>query len=319
MKTTVSLLILSLLFTLTLKSQNTHNFFQEGETQLSINGVKHWVKISGVKNNTTPIVIIHGGPGGDNYTFERIIGPSLEKFASIIYYEQRGCGRSEAPEDTSDYTIPTLIKDLDKLREMIGLKKISLLGYSFGAELALRYAKHYPEKVDRLILESPVELSTYAKLIQIEGFYSIADSSFKESIEEIVEGNTTINDKYFKVWSKASTPVVDKFLFLNQDVAALNREMWENSNLESLGRRHFERVIFESSKGDLLESVQGLETKCLIISGIHDKNGGFHYGRDLNKILPNSELKLYRNSGHFPDMEEPEEFARDIKNFVYRE
>jgi len=319
MKTTVSLLILNLLFNLPLRSQNIQNSFQEGETHLAINGIKHWVKINSIINSTTPIVIIHGGPGGDTYSFEKTIGPLLEEFATIIYYEQRGCGRSEASKDTSNYTIPTLINDLDGLREILGLDKISLLGYSFGAELALRYARHYPEKVDKLILESPVELSTYSKLIQMEGFYSIADSSFKKSIETIIEGNNTISDKYIQVWGKASTPIVDEFLFLNQNVAKKNRELWEESKLKSPGRRHFVRVIFESSKGDLLKSVQGLETKCLIISGIHDKNGGFHYGRDLNQILPNSELLIYRYSAHFPDMEEPEKFASDIKNFVLRE
>ena len=113
--------------------------------------INHWVKIKGLENKTIPIIILHGGPGGNNYVFERTIGPLLEEFATIVYYEQRGCGRSYAAKDTNDYMMLTLINDLDELIETLGVEKVSLLGYSFGAELALRFTKQHPEKVNKLI------------------------------------------------------------------------------------------------------------------------------------------------------------------------
>jgi proline iminopeptidase len=315
MRKVFGLLIMNL-FTLTLNSQIIGNKFIEGETYLKINGIKHWIKLEGLENKTVPIIVLHGGPGGDNYNFERTVGSLLEKYATIVYYEQRGCGRSDAAKDTNDYTIPTLIDDLDILIEMLGSDKVNLLGYSFGAELALRYTKRYPGKVNKLILESPAELSIATKFIQIHGFYSLANNELRKTIQGIIEQNSTIDEKYFKVWNSVSTNAVDSFLFVDQTVAKMNRQLWRESNLPSQGRKHFQRVIIENSKGDLLKTVNGLESECLIIAGIHDKNGGFHYGKDLNLILPNSNLKLYRYSAHFPDMEEPEKFALDIKNFI---
>src|SRR5690606_19068394 len=93
----------------------------DGESFYTINGIKHWVKIKGSANETIPIIIVHGGPGGNNYSFERTIGPKLEEFATIVYYEQRGCGRSDAPKDPNDYSIPTLINDLNVLRDSLGI------------------------------------------------------------------------------------------------------------------------------------------------------------------------------------------------------
>ena len=69
-------------------------------------------------------------------------------------------------------------------------------------------------------------------------------------------------------------------------------------------RRHFLRNLFAVSASTLL------------FSGAHDKNGGFHTGLALKQVLPNSTLKIFENSAHFPDMEEPDRFAAEVKNFI---
>ena len=42
-----------------------------GEHYIEVNGIRHWIKIEGKENNTIPLLIIHGGPGGNLYTFEQ--------------------------------------------------------------------------------------------------------------------------------------------------------------------------------------------------------------------------------------------------------
>ncbi|PLT28108.1 alpha/beta fold hydrolase [Peribacillus deserti] len=80
-----------------------------GEYSIMLNGISHWVKVDGDENNTVPLILIHGGPGGNHYTFERTAGPLLSKKRTVVYYEQRGCGRSEKPDWDEDYTIDLLI------------------------------------------------------------------------------------------------------------------------------------------------------------------------------------------------------------------
>jgi proline iminopeptidase len=48
---------------------------KNGEYRVMINGISHWIKVEGQENNTIPLFIIHGGPGGNLYAFERTIGP----------------------------------------------------------------------------------------------------------------------------------------------------------------------------------------------------------------------------------------------------
>lgn len=315
MKSLLFLFILNLVINSCYSQEN--KYFREGESFLTINDVNHWIKIKGIKNSTIPIVIVHGGPGGHNYNFERTVGPLIEEFATVIYYEQRGCGRSKAPKDTTDYSISTLISDLDGLREILGLEKMNLLGFSFGAELSLRYTVEHREFVNKLILSSPAEISTSTVLVQIQGLYSVADNDFRVEIEKILMENTPIMSKLFKIWGETSTSFFDRFSFVNPDAARLNRQLWNESNLPHEGTPHFQNVIFKNSKGNLLEVANGLETDCLIISGIHDKNGGLHYGLYLNEIMPNSELKIFKQSAHFPDIDESKKYAKEVKNFIF--
>lgn len=319
MKYLYSLLLLSLLISCTRPKATstlppTLENLQDGEHFYTINGLKHWVKIKGSYNQTTPIIILHGGPGGNNYNFERTAGPLLEKFATVVYYEQRGSGRSEAPKDQEDYSLQTLINDLDALRDSLGVQKLVLLGYSFGAELALRYAIAHPERVEKLILSAPAELSRSNMLVQIQGFYSLGDSTVKAGIDAILKDSTELEDKYGRVWGLSSSALVDKFLFVDQDRARLNREMWKESKLVNTGL--MAKVYIKNNKMDLVEKATGLTVPTLLISGVYDRNGGLHTALELKKVLPNNTIKLYENSAHFPDIEEPDRFATDVKNFL---
>lgn len=51
----------------------------DGEYGVELNGIKHWVKVEGESHQTVPLVVLHGGPGGNHYTFERTVGPLLSK------------------------------------------------------------------------------------------------------------------------------------------------------------------------------------------------------------------------------------------------
>ena len=44
---------------------------KNGEHRIELNGVSHWYKIAGAEHKTVPLVIVHGGPGGNVYNFER--------------------------------------------------------------------------------------------------------------------------------------------------------------------------------------------------------------------------------------------------------
>ncbi|MDN4076066.1 alpha/beta fold hydrolase [Fictibacillus terranigra] len=237
----------------------------DGEYYVDINNVRHWVKIEGRGVlKTIPLLIIHGGPGGNHYTFER-----------TVYYEQRGCGRSDKPESDEAYTIPELICDFNKIIQWLGVEKVGLLGYYFGAELVMEFTYAYPQYIRKMILSAPSLISSdIGRLVQITSFMSIGDSKLSKQIHQwMIEERFDINTLYKKVWDMADTDTVDRLLFENQEVAKFNRKLWEESGLENTGlmMKTLQKCPVPCPLTDRLKAIK---TPALIMTGIHDRNTG---------------------------------------------
>lgn len=98
-------------------------------------------------------VVLHGGPGASHdYLLPGF--DTLARDRELIYYDQRGGGRSSVARD-----IPVgwreQVADLEALRNLWSMEQLTLAGYSWGGLLALLYALEYPGRVARLALVSP--------------------------------------------------------------------------------------------------------------------------------------------------------------------
>jgi proline iminopeptidase len=100
-----------------------------------------------------PVVVLHGGPGAHH----DYLLPGFDRLAhgrTLIYYDQRGGGRSPVSRD-----VPVgwreQVADLEALREQWGLQQLAIVGYSWGGLLALLYALEHPDRVSHLALVSP--------------------------------------------------------------------------------------------------------------------------------------------------------------------
>jgi proline iminopeptidase len=288
-----------------------------GEAQVELNGILHWYKVAGVRHSTTPIVIIHGGPGGNVFNFERTIGPKLEDFATIIYYEQRGCGRSLRPKDPTAYSIPLLISDLDLLRQKLRLAKIIPLGFSFGGELALEYTLASPQQVEKLILQAPsMGQSERTACVQLYGFQSVAQGAMAHKIQEIISGADSLEERLERVWKIVDTETVDRFLFHNRDVARMNRRLWQESGLTNTGEMH--KVLAKQPVATpLLERIHAVQVPTLLMIGLYDRNIGIETTRDVTSLIPQARLALFDYSAHFPEMEEPEKYTQTVHRFLF--
>jgi proline iminopeptidase len=100
-----------------------------------------------------PTVVLHGGPGAHH----DYLLPGFDALAhgrELIYYDQRGGGRSPVSRETP-VGWREQVADLEALRQVWELEQLTLAGYSWGGLLALLYAAEYPERVERLALVSP--------------------------------------------------------------------------------------------------------------------------------------------------------------------
>jgi RNA polymerase sigma factor (sigma-70 family) len=102
-----------------------------------------------------PVVFLHGGPGGGcTPDHRRLFDP--EKYR-ILLFDQRNCGRStphaaRMDVDLSTNTTWTLVEDMERLREMIGVDAWQVFGGSWGSCLALAYAQTHPTRVTELVV-----------------------------------------------------------------------------------------------------------------------------------------------------------------------
>ena len=100
--------------------------------------------------NGKPCVILHGGPGGAiNPTMRRFFDPAKWRMA---LFDQRGCGKSRPNASLDDNTTWSLIEDIERLREHLGVEKWCVFGGSWGSTLALAYAIKHPDRVESLVL-----------------------------------------------------------------------------------------------------------------------------------------------------------------------
>lgn len=108
--------------------------------------VQEW----GNKRARVPIVFLHGGPGGSvNDGYKSTFDPTLQR---VIFFDQRGCGKSLPYGSLDHNTTQHLVEDIEKIAKHLKLDKFILTGGSWGSCLALAYGLKYPKRVQAMVL-----------------------------------------------------------------------------------------------------------------------------------------------------------------------
>ena len=102
------------------------------------------------------IIAIHGGPGLDMESIYNDFAAMLSPKHVVIFYDQRGGGKSELPADTTRLFASRQIQDLDEVRRHFKLERVTLVAHSYGPLLAASYALAHPANVKRMIFFGPV-------------------------------------------------------------------------------------------------------------------------------------------------------------------
>jgi len=102
--------------------------------------------------NGEPIISLHGGPGAMFTDSHKAIFDPLKH--RVIFYDQRGCGRSKPFASTTHNTTQDLVDDIEKIRKKFGFETMHVAGGSWGSALALFYAIAYPAHVKSLLIWS---------------------------------------------------------------------------------------------------------------------------------------------------------------------
>ena len=166
-----------------------------------VNGVGLFTRTVG---DGPDVVVLHGGPGAHH----DYLLPQYDDLASarrLRYYDQRGGGQSPVDRDT-DVGWRAHVDDLDALLDHWHTERATILGYSWGALLAMLFAIKHPDRVARLGLVSPAAASIEGRTAfelcfaersrqlshpNVAGIYGVEEQEGqKYLILEYVEGET---------------------------------------------------------------------------------------------------------------------------------
>ncbi|MDT8429911.1 MAG: proline iminopeptidase-family hydrolase [Bacteroidales bacterium] len=129
-----------------------------GLAKAEINGDTIWYHVVG-DGNSTPILMLHGGPGGTSYSMYAL-SPLADDY-TLILFDQVGTGRSGNLQDTSLMRMDYFVDQLHAFVESLGLKDYIVYGHSWGTMLALDYYLEHPEGIQAMIMNSPLVSTDY--------------------------------------------------------------------------------------------------------------------------------------------------------------
>ena len=117
--------------------------YETGFLPLSAGHVMYWEQVGNPRGQ--PVLFLHGGPGaGAGAVHRRFFDPQHWR---VIIFDQRGAGRSRPLGELRENTTPHLVRDIEVLRQFLGIENWLLFGGSWGSTLALAYAQEHPSRV----------------------------------------------------------------------------------------------------------------------------------------------------------------------------
>ncbi len=124
-----------------------------GSRTVRIDG-KYDVWVKQVGTGGIPVLTLHGGPGFNHFYLECLEDFLPGQGIRFWYYDQLGCGFSDAPDDASLWTIERYREEVEQVRRALDLERFILYGHSWGGMLGMEYALKYPRHLAGLVVSN---------------------------------------------------------------------------------------------------------------------------------------------------------------------
>lgn len=277
------------------------------------------------------VLVVHGGPGFPMHTPP----PGLRALADrhrFHYYDQRGCGKSSRPVDrfvvgnfyensqTLDAALGlgTQVADIERIRRILGDDKLVLVGHSFGGFLAALYAAEFPQHVKALVLVAPAALLVMPQkgsglFEQVRAYLPAGkQAAYSAFVKQYLDFRNIFN------MSEAELAAMNMEFARYYAAAAASRGFtvppagqtpdaggWMVQAMYlSMGRWH-----------DYRDPLRNVRAPVLIIHGARDFQTEAE-SRTYVQCFPHAHFAVIRNAGHFPFIEQAEEFATATGQFL---
>jgi len=206
-----------------------------------------------------------------------------------VNYDRLGTGLSD--RNRIDFSLDSELRDLETIIDHLKLKRLTLLGWSFGGPIAIAYAIKHPRRVSQLIL-----YGTYACGA------SITTEKVKAPVISLVQAH----------WGVASKMLAD---FLAPSDAAYS-EGTANYLRKCANAEVAAKILDFSYRNDVVHSLPSLRVPTLVLHRHQDRAIPFRAGRELASLIPNARFVPLEGIDHLPWVGDPDSVRRAIAAFL---
>jgi non-heme chloroperoxidase len=236
----------------------------------------------------TTVLLLHGYSDSVR-SFDPIL-PWLPRGWRLLVPDQRGHGDSERPAD--GYEVADLASDVAALLDAAVAGGVTVVGHSMGSFVALALALAEPTRVKRLVL---VGASARGGTAAVE-----------ELAREVASLSDPVPEAFVRAFQEGCLHRPIPAAILEQAISASR----------TLPARQWRALCDGFLRFDVRHRLARIVCPTLVVWGAHDAIFGRDEQDALLAGLPAATLRVYEGSGHAPNWEEPERFARDLAAFV---
>lgn len=229
------------------------------------------------------MLVLSNSLGTDMSMWDGLL-PALKGRFRVLRYDQRGHGRTPAPQ--GPYSIADLGGDVLGMLDRLGLERVSFCGLSLGGMTGLWLAVNAPERVERLAL-----LCTAAHLPPREGWTDRAARVRADGIEPLLEASL---ERWFTPEAGAET--VERA-----------REALRRVNPEG-----YAACCGAIADHDLRAELGTIRAPTLVIATVDDPSAPPEFGREIAEGIDGAELVVFEHGRHLVAAEHPDEVGHEL-------
>jgi len=302
--------------------------------KVTINDSVQWLLIRGFDFSKPVLLYIQAGPGlpmiPEADAMERI--HNLEKDFIVVYWDQRGCGKSFSKDiKNCTVTLQQMRDDtLECTRYLLSRfqrQKIIMAGFSIGGSLAMMAANKNPEYYSSVVAVGADLLMSETNRSAME--FAMSHASFKRNKKAIKELNSLadkpiLTPRQFQLRAKWLTDfggihrksTYNKLVFATMKNMIFSKEYSLVDVFKSIqGMDFVQRSLLPELNGlNLFQEINHLKVPVYFIQGAHDPLVPMVLTEKFFKHIKadKKELIVFRDSSHMPHYEEPEFFRKEL-------
>ena len=249
----------------------------------------------------TPLILMHG-TGGHLEAFAKNFRGLVGAGYRVIVYDYPGHGWTTTAE--SDLEIDDYIDHLIGLMDALGVERAHLSGESLGGWVAIKFAARHPDRVDRLILNTPGGTLTSTEVM--ERIRALSQAAADDPSEEHIRVRLE--------WLMADPKSV------TDELVAIRRGVYSRPGFAESMRHILCLQDPEIRRKNLVtpDELAAISAPTLVIWTSDDPSGPAKAGLDMADRIPAGEFLLIDGAGHWPQWEQPEIFDRSVLEFLGR-